>query len=81
MGHIYRIGSFNLCDIGEGALEKGRNLETIAKIIKDENLDIVALQEVLRGKALPAKDTPSNLVRESILGYLGGDDKWGGMPG
>lgn len=78
MEHKYRIGSFNLHNIGAGAFKNDRNLETIAKIIKEEELDIVALQEVLsKGKVFDAKDTPSKYVKRSILAHLGGEDEWG----
>ena len=51
----YKIGSFNLRNIGKTALGKSnpRNIETIAKIISEEHFDIVALQEILsEGAAL-----------------------------
>ena len=68
----YRIGSFNLRNLGLSSMGKNnpRNLATIAKIINDERFDIVALQEVLsQGKALASEDYAKN----SILMELGSD--------
>lgn len=67
----YRIGSFNLRNIGQKSLSKNdrRNLAKIAQIIKDEQFDIVALQEVLsEGKAFTS--TAEN-VKKSIMMELG----------
>ncbi|SEG39751.1 Endonuclease/Exonuclease/phosphatase family protein [Eubacterium ruminantium] len=64
----YKIGSFNLKNIGATALGKStKNLELIANIILKEKFDVVALQEVLsEGKAFTAEYT-----KKSILNYLG----------
>ena len=48
----YRFGSFNMNNMGMSAMT-GRDFDRIAEIIKRENLDVVALQEILsEGKAL-----------------------------
>ena len=78
MEGIYRIASFNLHNIGYTAFSNDRNLELIAKIITEENLDIVAFQEVLsEGKIFTKEDAISNITKRSILSYLGGADRWG----
>lgn len=78
MDKIYRIGSFNLHNIGIGAFANGRNLEKIAKIILKEQLDVVALQEVLtEGKIFTKDDLPSGITKLNIISYLGGSDRWG----
>lgn len=68
----YRIGSFNMRNIGMSALgsDNARNLEKIAEIIRREEFDVVALQEVLsEGKALYSK----GYAKTSILMELGPD--------
>lgn len=63
-------------NIGLSALGENseRSLENIAKIIRKEKFDIVALQEVLsEGKAFFLKD----YARRSILMELGGEQMWG----
>ena len=71
----YRIGSFNLKNLGQTAMgkENARDLRKIAEIVRKENFDVVALQEVLSaGKALSwERDT----LKRSIL-YELGMDKW-----
>lgn len=70
----YKIGSFNLRNLGLTAMgsDNSRNLRTIAKIIRNEGFDIVALQEVLsEGKAFISKD----YAKKSILMELN-PDKW-----
>ncbi len=70
----YKIGSFNLKNIGLTALgnKNERDLKKIAEIIKREKFDVVALQEVLsEGKAF----TSSYGTKKSILMELGRD--WG----
>ena len=62
----YKIGSFNLKNIGLTALgnKNERDLKKIAEIIKREKFDVVALQEVLsEGKAF----TSSYGTKNSIL--------------
>ncbi|MBO4787690.1 MAG: hypothetical protein IKX04_08640 [Clostridiales bacterium] len=69
----YKIGSFNLRNIGLTALGNNneRDLAKIAHIIKKEGFDVVALQEVLsEGKAFSSKE----YAKKSILMELG--DKW-----
>ena len=54
----YKIGSFNLRNLGLTALgnENARDLKKIADIIRKENFDVVALQEILsEGKAFTSK--------------------------
>lgn len=66
----YRIGSFNLKNLGLSALssKNPRDLQLIANIIKAEQFDVVALQEILsEGKALSSKD----YAKKSILMHLG----------
>lgn len=78
MDKIYRIGSFNLHNIGVGAFTNDRNLEKIANIILDEQLDVVALQEVLtEGKIFTKDDLPSSITKSNIISYLGGPERWG----
>ena len=51
----FRIGSFNMHNIGLAALgeDNSRDIEKIARIIREEEFDVVALQEVLsEGKAI-----------------------------
>lgn len=67
----YRIGSFNLKNLGQKALgkENARDLRKIAEIIRKEDFDIVALQEVLSdGKALSWEQ---DSLKRSILYELG----------
>lgn len=78
MEKIYRIGSFNLRNIGKSAFSDQRDLEKIATIIRNEKLDVVALQEVLtEGKIFTKDDLPSSITKKSILSYLGGPEHWG----
>lgn len=78
MDKIYRIGSFNLHNIGVGAFANERNLEKIANIILEELLDVVALQEVLtEGKIFTKDDLPSSITKSNIISYLGGPERWG----
>lgn len=70
----YKIGSFNMRNIGTTALggNSNRNLALIAEIIKREAFDVVALQEVLsEGKAFISPD----YAKKSILMELGSG--WG----
>lgn len=61
MSAIYKIGSFNMHNL---SLRTQRDFERIANIIKQNNLDIIALQEVLGGKLNPG-----------LMNYLGSDWK------
>lgn len=66
----YKIGSFNLRNLGLTALgnENARDLKKIADIIRKENFDVVALQEILsEGKAFTSK----GYAKKSILMELG----------
>lgn len=66
----YRIGSFNLRNLGLTALgqKSERSLKMIAEIIKREKFDVVALQEVLsEGKAFISP----NYAKRSIMMELG----------
>jgi endonuclease/exonuclease/phosphatase family metal-dependent hydrolase len=68
----YKIGSFNMRNIGLSALgnNNSRDIEKIADIIRTEEFDIVALQEVLsEGKAIYSED----YAKKSILWELGPD--------
>lgn len=68
----FKIGSFNLKNIGLSALEDGkhRDIEKIAEIIRKEEFDIVALQEVLsEGKAIYS----DKYAEKTILWELGPD--------
>ena len=70
----YKIGSFNLRNIGFKSLEKSqdRNPQLIAKIIKDEGFDVVALQEVINeGTAFTHPE--AEYIKKSILFELGND--------
>ncbi len=78
MDKIYRIGSFNLHNIGLGAFTNTRDLEKIASIIQSEQLDVIALQEVLsEGKVFTRDDLPSSIAKSNIITYLGGPKHWG----
>lgn len=78
MDKIYRIGSFNLHNIGTGAFTNDRDLEKIATIIQNEHLDVVALQEVLtEGKIFTKDDLPSSITKRNIISYLGSPEHWG----
>lgn len=78
MDKIYRIGSFNLHNIGTGAFTNDRDLEKIANIILSEKMDVVALQEVLsEGKIFTKDDLPSSVTKKNIITYLGGPEHWG----
>ncbi len=76
----YKIGSFNLHNIGTKALGKNnpRDLRMIANIIKKEGFDVVALQEVLdEGAAINKSE--DDYIKKSLLMELGKDDwdfKW-----
>lgn len=68
----YRIASFNLHNMGESSLSTNnpRDIKTIARIIKEEKFDVVALQEVLsEGKAL---ESPG-YTKKTLLMELGSD--------
>lgn len=68
----FKIGSFNLRNIGLTALsdDNPRNIEKIAEIIRNEEFDIVALQEVLsEGKAI----FNDKYAEKTILWELGPD--------
>lgn len=68
----FRIGSFNLRNIGLAALSdnSSRDIEKIAEIIRNEEFDIVALQEVLSdGKAIFYE----KYAEKTILWNLGQD--------
>lgn len=68
----YRIGSFNLRNLGLSAMgsKNERDLKKIAEIIKTEKFDVVALQEVLsEGKAF----TSTDFAKRSVLMELGDD--------
>ena len=73
-GKKYKIGSFNLHNLGISAFTNSRDLEGIAEMIRNENFDVVALQEILsEGKTFTKDDLPSSITKKSILGYLGED--------
>lgn len=68
----FKIGSFNLRNIGLSALsdDNSRDIEKIARIIREEEFDIVALQEVLsEGKAIYSE----KYAEKTILWELGPD--------
>lgn len=68
----YKIGSFNLRNFGKTAFSKSssRDLRLIAKIIKEEKFDIVALQEILsEGAAINKYDKEH--TKKSLLMELG----------
>lgn len=49
----YKIGSFNLCNLSfQSDNEIRKSFENIANIIREENYDIVALQEIISEEAL-----------------------------
>lgn len=65
MGRSYRIGSFNMKRFGRSS---SRDFDVIANIIRDEQLDILALQEVFsQGEGIPR-------ILESCVKY--GLNKW-----
>lgn len=68
----YNIGSFNLFNIGFSSLSKNnsRNLSKIASIIKNEDFDVIAFQEVLNQGTSFTKMTPDGF-KKSILYELG----------
>ncbi len=73
----YKIGSFNMHNLGVSALSKTskRNLAKIAEIIRNEEFDVIALQEVLsEGKAFTYE---RESIKKSILWELGGEKTWG----
>ena len=68
----FRIGSFNMHNIGLAALgeDNSRDIEKIARIIREEEFDVVALQEVLsEGKAIYSE----RYAEKTILWELGPD--------
>lgn len=68
----FKIGSFNMRNIGLTALDdnNARDIEKIAQIIRGEEFDIVALQEVLNeGKAIYSE----KYAEKTILWELGPD--------
>lgn len=68
----YKIGSFNVRNLGLSALGNERDLRLIAEIIKREQFDVVALQEVLsEGKAFT--NVNSKWTKKSIMMELGKD--------
>lgn len=61
----YVIGSFNLRDFGDGAIQS-RDLVKIAEIIKNEKFDVVALQEIFNeGNAF---------INNNVIKYELGDE-------
>ena len=75
MGARYKIGSFNVHNL---SLAVHRDIERIAKIIKQNNLDIIALQEILsEGKRIAGTSysqsatVPDGMLRRSLMHYLG----------
>lgn len=75
----YKIASFNVRNLSFGA--KQERLDNLAKIIKDNNLDIIAMQEVLsEGKILTGSNQKSvsgevKAYEHSLKHRLGND--WG----
>lgn len=70
----YKIGSFNMRNLGLATMgsKNERDLKLIARIIREEAFDVVALQEVLSGgKAFISTD----YTKKSILMELG--NNWG----
>ncbi len=75
---IYRIGSFNLKRFGRNALYN-KAVEKIATLILDNDLDIVAIQEVYSdGKAIQNEfiDRNNNDLKQPLLNYLN-KNQWG----
>jgi len=73
----YKIGSFNMRNLGLAAMgnSNARDLNLIAEIIRKEEFDVVALQEILgEGKAFVSPD----YAKKSILMELGSnwDFEW-----
>ena len=71
----YRIGSFNLKNLGLKAMgrDNPRDLRKIAEIIRKEDFDVVALQEVLsKGKVLSWEEN----ARKRALLYELGASEW-----
>ena len=68
----YKIGSFNLHNLGRNVAfrEGGRNLQKIAEIIRNEQFDIIAFQEVLNEGTPFTKQMPEGF-KKSILFELG----------
>ena len=66
----YRIASFNLHNMGESSLSTNnpRDIKTIARIIKEEKFDVVALQEVL--SKVKALESPG-YTKKTLLMELG----------
>ena len=74
----YKIGSFNLKNLSTTSLGDGneRDLEMIARIIREEGFDVVALQEVLsEGKAFASKDYAERAIL-NLLGRNNWDFRW-----
>ena len=74
----YRIGSFNLKNLGFGALsnKNSRDIKKIAEIIRKERFDVVALQEILtEGVAFNLKnyEDVKNSIKRPIMMELGAD--------
>lgn len=66
MGVIYKVGSFNTHNLSLGT---NRDIERIANMIKQNHLDIVALQEVLSdGRRITGStDSPNKIVQTEML--------------
>lgn len=65
----YKIGSFNLRNLGLAALgnKNERDLKKIAQIINEEEFDVVALQEILsEGKAFTSPDYAKNCILREL---------------
>lgn len=57
---MFRIGSFNVCNAGQNTSEE--KISTIAKIIENENFDIVALQEVFCQSITQARSNDAGVI-------------------
>ena len=71
----YKIGSFNICNFNDpqqSNRQKSADISLIAKIIKEEAFDIIALQEVLREEVLR-----DYLIPKLNEGSLTWDYRWG----
>ncbi len=77
MGALYKVGSFNVHNLSSNV---HRDMERIAKITKRNNLDIIALQEVLsEGRRIGGVTDSQNttvqdgILKHSLMHYLGPD--------